>query len=172
MMDRFAHQGEWSDEDWDRAVKRNKEFRIADYEWLAANCSKCKEVGAEVSNNIDLKYEGKELFGTQIAGVTANMGEIENKTIINGRFIAPHEVEHSSPVAVIGGEVRTKFFEGIDPIGNPENRNMPVTIVGVEEMAAIPGQSIDNHIYIPITTFGKWGATGIFSSRQRYTKEH
>ena len=32
MMDRFAHQGEWSDEEWDRAVKRNKEFRIADYE--------------------------------------------------------------------------------------------------------------------------------------------
>jgi putative ABC transport system permease protein len=23
MMDRFAHQGEWSEEDWDRAVKRN-----------------------------------------------------------------------------------------------------------------------------------------------------
>jgi putative ABC transport system permease protein len=160
MMNRFAHQGEWSDEDWDRAVKRNKEFRIADYEWLAANCSKCKDVGAEVSNNIDLKYEGKELFGTQIAGVTANMGEIENKTIITGRFIAPHEVEHSSPVAVIGGEVRTKFFEGVDPIGKTlKIADMPVTIVGVEEMRGpFLGQSIDNHIYIPITTFGKiWG---------------
>jgi len=133
MMDRFAHQGEWSDEDWDRAVKRNKEFRIADYEWLAANCSKCQEVGAETSNNIDLKYGDKELFGTQIAGVTANMGEIENKTIITGRFIAPHEVEHAAPVAVIGGEVRTKFFEGVDPIGKTlKISDMPVTIVCVE----------------------------------------
>jgi putative ABC transport system permease protein len=107
-----------------------------------------------------MKYEGRELFGTQIAGVTANMGEIENKTIVIGRFIAPHEVEHSSPVAVIGGEVRTKFFEGIDPIGKTlKIGDMPVTIVGVEEMRGpFLGQSIDNHIYIPITTFGKiWG---------------
>jgi len=157
MMDRFAHQGEWSDEDWDRAVKRNKEFRIADYEWLAANCTTCKEVGAGVSNNIDLKYGDKELFGTQINGVTANMGEIENKTISNGRFLAPHEVERSMPVAVIGGDVATKFFEGVDPIGKTlKIGNMPVTIVGVEEMRGpFLGRSIDNLVYIPITTFGK-----------------
>jgi putative ABC transport system permease protein len=157
MMDRFAHQGEWSDEDWDRAVKRNKEFRIADYEWLAANCTRCKEVGAETSNNIDLKYGNKELFGTQINGVTANMGEIENKTIAIGRFLAPHEVERAFPVAVIGGEVRTKFFEGVDPIGKTlKIGSMPVTIVGVEEMRGpFLGQSIDNHVYIPLTTFGK-----------------
>ena len=160
MMDRFAHQGEWSDEDWDRAVKRNKEFRIADYEWLAANCAKCKEVGAQTSNNIDLKYDGKELFGTEIAGVTANMGEIGEKNIIVGRFIAAYEVEHAAPVAVIGGDVRAKFFEGVDPIGKTlKIADMPVTVIGVEEMRGpFLGNSIDNHIYIPISTFGKiWG---------------
>ncbi|HLQ75907.1 MAG TPA: ABC transporter permease, partial [Terriglobia bacterium] len=146
MMDRFAHQGEWSDEDWDRAVKRNKEFRIADYEWLAANCSTCNEVGAGVSNNMDLKYSGKELFGTQVNGVTANMGEIENKTLSSGRFLVPHEVEHAAPVAVIGGDVALKFFEGVDPIGKTlKIGDMPVTIVGVEEMRGpFLGQSIDN----------------------------
>jgi putative ABC transport system permease protein len=160
MMDRLAHQGEWSDEDWDRAVKRNKAFRIADYEWLAANCTKCMEVGAQANSNVDMKYEGKELFGTQIMGVTANMGEIGEKNISLGRFIAPYEVEHAAPVAVIGGDVRLKFFEGMDPIGKTlKIRDMPVTIVGVEEMRGpFLGQSVDNHIYIPITTFGKiWG---------------
>src|SRR6185295_20214525 len=68
MMNRFAHQGEWSDEDWDRAVKRNKELRFADYEWLAANCTRCKEVGAAANTNMDLRYGGKELFGTTING--------------------------------------------------------------------------------------------------------
>jgi putative ABC transport system permease protein len=157
MMDRFAHQGEWSDEDWDRAMKRNKEFRIADYEWLAANCSKCKEVGASTNINIDLKHDGKELFGTQINGVTANMGEIENKTIVSGRFLAQHEVEYARPVVVIGGEVRNKFFENVDPIGKTiKIGSMPVTIIGVEEMRGpFLGQSIDNHVYIPLTTFGK-----------------
>jgi len=45
------------------------------------------------------------------------MGDIEQKTIAAGRFIAPHEVARSMPVAVIGGDVQNKFFEGIDPIG-------------------------------------------------------
>jgi hypothetical protein len=44
-----------------------------------------------------LKYEGKDLFGTQINGVTANMGDIENKTIVMGRFLAPHEIDHAAP---------------------------------------------------------------------------
>ena len=160
MMDRFAHQGEWSEEDWERAVKRNKVFRIADYEWLAANCTKCKEVGAGTDYNINLKYGTNELFGTQINGVTANMGEIEDKTIILGRFLAPYEVEHASPVAVIGGEVQGKFFEGIDPLGKTlKIAGMSFTIIGVEEMRGpFLGNSIDNHVYIPITTFGKiWG---------------
>jgi len=160
MMDRFAHQGEWSEEDWERAMKRNKVFRVADYEWLAANCGKCKEVGAAARNNINLKYGTNELFGTQINGVTANMGEIEDKTIILGRFLAPYEIERASPVAVIGGEVQSKFFEGIDPLGKTlKIAGMSVTIVGVEEMRGpFLGNSIDNHVYIPITTFGKiWG---------------
>ena len=157
MMDRFAHQGEWSEEDWDRAMKRNKAFRMDDYEWLAANCLKCKEVGAAVDININLKYGSKELFGTAINGVTANMGDIENKTMVAGRFLAPHEVEHAAPVVVIGGDVRLKFFEGVDPIGKTlKVGSMPLTIVGVEEMRGpFLGQSIDNHVYIPITTFGK-----------------
>ena len=157
MMDRFAHQGEWSEEDWDRAMKRNKAFRIDDYEWLATNCAKCKEVGAGVDNNINLKYGTKELFGTQINGVTANMGDIENKTIVAGRFLAPHEVEHAAAVVVIGGDVRAKFFEDVDPLGKTlKVGSMPLTIIGVEEMRGpFLGQSIDNHVYIPITTFGK-----------------
>src|SRR6187397_2311574 len=51
MIARFAHQGEWSEEDWDRAWKRNKTLRFDDYEWLLANCDGCAEVGANVSSN-------------------------------------------------------------------------------------------------------------------------
>src|SRR5678815_3639886 len=93
MMARFAHQGEWSEDDWDRAWKRNKRLRWEDYEWMLANCKECAEVGANVSTNIDTKYGERELFGTQIVGVTSSMAQIESKTIPEGRFIAAHEVE-------------------------------------------------------------------------------
>src|SRR5262245_54812086 len=56
MIARFAHQGEWSEEDWDRALKRNKNLRLADYEWLLVNCKSCPEVGASVGDNVNLEY--------------------------------------------------------------------------------------------------------------------
>jgi putative ABC transport system permease protein len=157
MMARFAHQGEWSEEDWDRALKRNKPLRWDDYEWLLANCEGCAEVGANVGTNVNLKYEERELFGTNIAGVTSSMGVIENKTIVEGRFIAPHEVQRAALVCVIGGDVRDQFFYGADPIGKTlKIRNVPMEIIGVErKRGPMFGNSIDNHIYIPISTFGK-----------------
>src|SRR5436190_6922767 len=157
MMAQFAHQDEWTQEDWDRAVKRNKKLRLEDYEWLAANCTVCSEVGADASNQVNLKYEEHELFGTQVRGVTANMGDIEQKTIEEGRFIAPHEVELASYVTVIGGDVRDQFFTGISPIGKVlKVRGTPLTIIGVEKKRGpIFGQAIDNLLYIPISTYGK-----------------
>ena len=163
MIAQFAHQGEWSEDEWERAMKRNKRLYLDDYEWLAQHCQSCKEVGAQANTRYNLKHETKEMFGVGIMGVTANMVEIENKTVAEGRFLAPHEVEHSSLVCVIGGEVKNKFFPDTDPIGKTlKIREVPMTIVGVEEMRGpFMGQSIDNHVYIPITTFGK-----LFGRRQ------
>jgi putative ABC transport system permease protein len=157
MIARFVHEGEWSEEEWERAWKRNKPIRWEDYEWLLANCKGCAEVGANVSANINLKHEQRELFGTQIVGVTASMGEIEDKKITEGRFLAPHEEAHAALVCIIGGDVRDHFFQGVDPLGKVlKIRNVPMTIVGVEQKRGpVFGQSIDNHVYIPITTYGK-----------------
>lgn len=163
MIARFAHQGEWTEEQWERAQRRNKRLYIEDYEWLAERCRACKEVGAQANASVNLKHEGREVFGTNINGVTANMVEIEAKTISEGRFLAPHEVEHAALVCVIGGDLKEKFFTGRDPIGQTLKINeVPMVIVGVEEKRGpFMGQSIDNHAYIPITTFGK-----LFGRRQ------
>jgi putative ABC transport system permease protein len=157
MMAQFAHQDEWTQEQWDRAVKRNKKLRLDDYEWLAAHCTICAEVGADAGNGVNLKYEERELFGTQVRGVTANMGEIEEKTIEEGRFIAPHEVAQAAYVTVIGGDVKDQFFTGVDPIGKVlKVRGTPMTIIGVEKKRGpVFGQAIDNLLYIPISTYGK-----------------
>jgi putative ABC transport system permease protein len=157
MIARFAHQGEWTEEDWDRAWKRNKNLRLEDYEWLLANCTGCAEVGASVGQNVNLKYGEHELFGTSVNGVTASMGVISNTIIEDGRFFAPHEIEHAAMVVVIGGDVRDQFFQGVDPVGKTlKIRDVPMTIIGVEQKRGPAfGNSVDNLVYIPITTFGK-----------------
>src|SRR5262245_32825704 len=102
MISRFAHQGRRTPEQWERAMKRNKRLYIEDYEWLRDRCNSCAEVGAMANNSDNLKHDGRETFFTRIQGVTANIDEIEDKTIAEGRFIAPHEVDRAALVCVIG----------------------------------------------------------------------
>jgi putative ABC transport system permease protein len=85
------------------------------------------------------------------------MVQIEDKTIEEGRFLAPHEVERAAYVVVLGGDVREQFFYGVDPVGKVlKVRGTPLTIIGVEKKRGpFLGNSVDNLLYIPITTFGK-----------------
>jgi putative ABC transport system permease protein len=163
MIARMAHVGSRTEEEWEAMNRRNKRLEWEDYDWLREQCTACKEVGAQLETRIDLKHDGQELFGTEVAGVTANMGEIEDKTIVEGRFLLNHEVDNSSYVCVIGYELREKFFDGVDPIGKDlKIQGVPFKIVGVEEKrGSMFGQSLDNHAYIPVTTFGK-----LFGRRQ------
>src|SRR5262244_3550667 len=104
MIARMASVGPLSEEEWEKRNKRNKRLTLDDFEWVLANCALCQEVGAAASRSIDLKQNGEELFGTDINGVTANMAEIEDKTIDDGRFIRPNEVKAGEFVVVIGAE--------------------------------------------------------------------
>jgi putative ABC transport system permease protein len=163
MIARFASQGRVTEEQWERMMRRNKRLYIEDYEWLRDRCKSCVEIGAQLNASVNLKHKGHETFFTRVQGVTANMGVIEDKNIAEGRFIAPHEVEHASLVCVIGADVREKLFEGRDPIGQTlKIQGTPMTVIGIEEKrGTFMGQSQDNHLYIPLMTFGR-----LFGRRQ------
>jgi putative ABC transport system permease protein len=68
----------------------------------------------------------------------------------------PYEVEHAALVCVIGMDIKNKFFNGIDPIDKVlKIKEIPLRIVGIEEKrGSFLGQSLDNHVYIPISTYG------------------
>ena len=157
MIARMANVGPLSDEEWDLRNRRNKRLKWDDFEWVLNNCSLCQEVGAEVDRSVDLKHGNEELFGTDIIGVTANISEVEDKTIADGRFIRSNDLDTAAPVIVIGDELREKFFGDLDPIGRSiKIAGYPMEIVGVEQKrGSMFGNSLDNHAYIPITTYGR-----------------
>jgi putative ABC transport system permease protein len=163
MIARMAHQGELSEEAWEKMNRRNKVLELDDYEWVRDYCAACSEVGAQLQNRTDLKQNGEELFGVQVQGVTPNMQSIEDKTIAEGRFIIQQEIETAAMVMVIGDEVKEKFFPGQDAIGKTLNvRGLPLTIIGIEEKrGSMLGQSFDKQMYLPLTTYRK-----IFGGRQ------
>jgi putative ABC transport system permease protein len=163
MIDRMAHQGELSEEEWEKMNRRNKRLELEDYEWVKENCVACSEVGAQLMNRVDLKQNGEELFGVQVQGGTPNMQSIEDKTMGDGRFFLQQEFDTAAMVVVIGNDVREKFFPDQDPIGKTVTvRGLPMTVVGVEEKrGSMFGQSFDKVIYLPLTTYRK-----IFGGRQ------
>ncbi|HLO00315.1 MAG TPA: ABC transporter permease [Pyrinomonadaceae bacterium] len=163
MMARIASTGRLSDEDFERMNRRNKRINWDDYEWVRDHCASCEEVGAEVQGQADLKQEGVEFPGALVFGATANMVDIEDKTIAEGRYISNDEVQRSAFVVVLGGDIKDKFFPNTTAIGKTlKIRGLPMRVVGVEEKrGSFFGNSFDRHVYIPVTThlqiFGRNG---------------
>jgi len=163
MIARMAFSVRMSDDEFERRNQRNKRLNWDDYEWVRDHCASCAEVGAATGSGTDLKQDGIEFPGAQVFGATANMVDIEDKTIEDGRFISNDEVQRSAFVVVLGGDIKDKFFPNGDPIGKTlKVRGIPMRVVGVEEKrGAFFGDSTDRHIYIPVTThlqiFGRNG---------------
>ncbi len=153
MFARMASNGQLSEEEYERRNRRNKKIDWEEYEYVKANCAKCTEVGAQNNAGTDITQDGLEMPSTRILGVTANMREIEDKTIAEGRFISNEEVARSAKVCVIGTDVKEKFFPNENAIGRTlKIRGIPLQIVGMEEKrGSMFGNSQDRHVYIPVT---------------------
>jgi len=154
MIARMAFHGRMSDEEFERRNRRNKNLTWEDYEWVRDHCDSCSEVGAQSNGGTDLKQDGIEFPGARIIGVSANMVDIEDKTIEDGRFIWPDEVERSAMVCVLGADIKEKFFPHTNALGKIlKVRGLPMRIVGVEEKrGSFFGDSFDRHVYLPVTT--------------------
>src|ERR1044071_536242 len=153
MMTRIASTGRLSDEDYERMNRRNKNVTWEEYEYIRDNCKLCTYVGAQMGAQADLKEGTIEMPSTRIIGVTDTMYDIEDKTLMEGRFFTREEVEHSSKVAVIGTDVKDKFFENGSALGHTiKVRGVPLQIIGVEaKRGSMMGQSQDRHLYMPVT---------------------
>jgi putative ABC transport system permease protein len=173
MIARMAFSGHMDDDEFERRLRRNKKISWEDFEWVRDHCLSCAEVGFEGAANADLRQDGIEFPGSIVFGATANMADIEDKTIEAGRFISNDEVTRSAMVVVLGGDIKDKFFPNTDAIGKTlKIRGLPMRVVGVEEKrGAFFGDSFDRHVYIPVTThmqiFGRNGLQIHGKSRTR-----
>ncbi|MGI8849427.1 MAG: ABC transporter permease [Pyrinomonadaceae bacterium] len=153
MITRMAATSRLDDDEYERRNRRNKNVTWEEYEYVKANCRNCTEVGAQNNSGADINQGGIEMPAVRILGVTANMSEIEDKTITEGRFLINEEVARSAKVCVLGTDLKEKFFPAQNPLGQSLKVNgIPLQIVGVEEKrGAMFGDSLDRNIYIPVT---------------------
>ncbi len=97
----------------------------------------------------------------KLVGVNSDYFKINNFSIAEGSVFSDLQIENSEPVCVIGYDVKTKFFAGLDPIGEKiKAGGIWFTVVGVLEKREVTSENIENlgirnynlDIYAPATT--------------------
>ncbi len=90
-----------------------------------------------------------------VVGITIGALKTSNISVQEGREIRQLDVDYASHVCLLGMDVVEKLFPAMNPIGQIIRAgDQPLEVVGVmERQPQIFGQSMDNFIVIPITTF-------------------
>jgi putative ABC transport system permease protein len=155
-----------SHEQWQEMMKR-KRLNKDDYEAVKKACTLCSEVGAQVWTGSNVKRGRTIQKNVGIAGITENISRIGTvRELVAGRHIVQQDVQQAAMVAVIGTDLVEAFFGNMEPIGKEiDVDGHPLKVVGVaEKKGAVFGESQDNFLWMPLTTFMKfYGARRSFS---------
>jgi putative ABC transport system permease protein len=103
----------------------------------------------------DLSYRENDT-DQDILGTTENYATANAADIAQGRFFTATEVRNRGRVVVIGVGIVDVLFPHIDPVGKTIRiGGFPYTVVGVfaEQVMLLWGQTKDNRVIIPYTTF-------------------
>jgi putative ABC transport system permease protein len=105
-----------------------------------------------------VRYQDKQSDTPILIGVTSHHEFTVSSYADRGRFIADIDVEERSNVCVIGLDVVRALFPFEDPLDKEMKiAGRPFRVIGVmEPLGQFLGQSRDNTIYIPITTYAKY----------------
>ena len=133
-------------------------LKFADATAIAAEIPGVQQV-AEVQNafDVDVKYRDNTT-ASAMYGISANWLEMHSYFIEDGNLITDDDIQSLARIAVIGPDVRRDLFPGEDPLGKQLRiGNVPFQVKGVlESRGAGPGgSSLDNIVFIPVTTASK-----------------
>ena len=154
---RMAWFGPWDPKKFYEMSKRNPEIKPAEFEFLKDRARLLKDLGMMVSRNARVTYKGESMEDVNVQGVTDNIPAINNIQVDAGRGITYEEVRRHAPVVFIGNDIRTRFFEGKDPLGKTiAIEGNPYEVVGcAKALGSVFGNSQDNFVMIPIESYFK-----------------
>jgi len=132
-----------------------KRIEMDDMRAVAAACPDCEMVGATATSTVRVRYQEKELQDINYYGHTANMADIDTRTVENGRYFTEMEDERGSNVCLIGAMLMEQFFPGGTGIGRVLRVGKDeFLIVGTfEKIGSILGQDQDNFMVVPMSTY-------------------
>ena len=156
-IQRFNPMEDFKDTDTIAAAqRRNKELTLDDFEYLKQRASLINRIGAKARPRpSEIKRGGQVLQDIFVTGATANIADIENRDIAEGRYMVEFENDSAQRVAYLGSDVASKLFPAGSPIGEEITiSGMPYRVIGVEvPKGTVFGIPQDNFIHIPLKTY-------------------
>jgi putative ABC transport system permease protein len=144
-------------------ARRRKNILMEDYEAVRDTCRSCAVVGATAGAGAGGSGRGTVKYGTEtskdtgIRGWTPSQQRIYDLDVISGRGITEADMASAVPVVVIGYDIFENLFASQDPLNKEirvDGRIYRVIGLGKKEGKTL-GQSRDNYVMMPITTFFK-----------------
>ena len=104
------------------------------------------------------RYQDKQTDTPILFGVTPNYEFVHSQYVASGRFINDIDMQDRSNVCVLGVDVMRALFPFSDAVDKDIRINgNPYRVIGVmEPLGNFFGQSRDNSIFMPISTFSKY----------------
>ncbi|GAB4299560.1 MAG: ABC transporter permease [Ignavibacteriaceae bacterium] len=137
--------------------RNRKDITLDDFYRLEKMFTQAKYLGADQGQGGKvIKYKNIETNpNIYVMGITEGVMKTSSVNVQSGREIMATDVEYSADVCLLGQDVVAKLFPSIDPVGEIVRVDgYPMKVIGVmEKQPEFFGQSMDNYVIIPITTF-------------------
>ncbi len=163
-----------------RNDRNRKDLTIEDGRRLSEMLTQAKYIGVEQWQfGIVVKFGNKETNpNIAIAGVNTDAMRTNDWNVEEGRDFRENDIDLSTNVCLIFHPIVDKLFPNSNPIGKEIRVDgRPLRVIGiVEPQTALFGQSRDNYVIVPITTwqsmYGRYGRsvniTVMSQSKQDY----
>ncbi len=108
--------------------------------------------------DVDVKYNGKKIGGTMLQGSTAEMAQVTDFTMQDGRMFTDEEDKRAAHVCVLGHDTWESLFGSENAVGKEINVETGMyTVIGVLTKRKQPfgggRNQADNAVYFPLGTF-------------------
>jgi putative ABC transport system permease protein len=152
------------------AQRRNKDITLDEYDYIRERAQLIDKLGAKANATRSQIKRGAEILEeVPVDGATANVADIDNLDIADGRYFTDTENDAAMRVAYIGADIANKLFPSGAAIGGEISiSGLPYRVIGVATAkGTIFGVPQDTFITVPLKTYAN-NFGGLINRRALY----
>ena len=154
-------EAEESSEEGESEVKKfSPGLTLADAEAIKEILPSVQRISPEVTVDSYVTREGRR-YSARMTGVSVDFFGLYNLPLEQGAYFTEEQNEQGMPVCVIGHNIKTKFFNQTDPIGEQlKFGGLWLTVIGVLDASEMSVSTFENkgvnvyndNVFIPVRT--------------------